>query len=154
MQIDKNKAVAVIKGNSKYPEIKGSVIFLQQYNGVTVAAEVYGLPDQNANCNGGIFGFHIHEGESCTGNTNDEFADAMRHYNPGGCEHPYHAGDMPPLFSAGGYAYARFLTNRFTLDEILNKTVIIHSNPDDFTTQPGGNSGDKIACGKILRILT
>ena len=42
-----------------------------------------------------------------------------------------------------------FLTNRFRVEEILGKTVIIHDSPDDFTSQPAGNAGKKIACGMI-----
>ena len=34
---------------------------------------------------------------SCTGNAEDEFANAKMHYNPTGCPHPYHLGDLPPL---------------------------------------------------------
>ena len=41
------------------------------------------------------------------------------------------------------------LINKFTVNEIIGRTVIIHSQPDDFTTQPSGNSGKKIACGEI-----
>ena len=44
-----------------------------------------------------------------------------------------------------------FLTDRFTLKEIIGRTVVIHSMPDDFTSQPSGNSGEKIACGVIKR---
>lgn len=44
-----------------------------------------------------------------------------------------------------------FTTDRFSVEEIVGKTIIIHSNVDDFTTQPGGNSGEKIACGVIKR---
>ena len=43
------------------------------------------------------------------------------------------------------------LTNRFTVDEIINKVIIIHENKDDFTTQPSGGAGTKIDCGKIIR---
>ena len=32
---------------------------------------------------------------------------------------------------------------------IIGKVLIIHDMPDDFTSQPSGNSGSKIACGKI-----
>jgi Cu-Zn family superoxide dismutase len=42
------------------------------------------------------------------------------------------------------------LINKFTVNEIIGRTVIIHSQPDDFTTQPSGNSGKKIACGEII----
>ena len=101
-------------------------------------------------CRGAIFGFHIHSGSQCGGNMQDPFADAGEHYNPNGCMHPYHAGDMPPLFGNNGYAFQIFLTDRFTVNDIIGKTVIIHSEPDDFRTQPGGNSGSRIACGQIL----
>jgi len=42
-----------------------------------------------------------------------------------------------------------FLSERFTAEEVIGRTVIIHSKPDNFTTQPSGDSGDKIACGII-----
>lgn len=71
------------------------------------------------------------------------------HYNPKSCNHPEHAGDLPPLFENNGYAYISFLTNRFTVKEIIGKVIIIHDMPDDFTTNPSGKSGEKIACGKI-----
>ena len=43
------------------------------------------------------------------------------------------------------------LVNKFNIEDILGKVVIIHDMPDDFTTQPSGNSGTKIACGKIVK---
>ena len=62
------------------------------------------------------------------------------HFNPLDCPHPYHAGDMPPLFSVNGNAFLCFMTDRFKIKEVLGKAVIIHSKPDDFTTQPSGNA--------------
>ena len=91
-------------------------------------------------------GFHIHEGMGCGG---DDFAETMGHYNPKDCPHPYHAGDLPPLFADAGMAWMAVLTSRFTLEEVLGRTVVIHAMPDDFHTQPAGNSGRKIACGVI-----
>ena len=41
------------------------------------------------------------------------------------------------------------LINKLKIKDIIGKVVIIHDSPDDFTTQPSGNSGTKIACGKI-----
>ena len=41
------------------------------------------------------------------------------------------------------------MTDRFTVGEIIGKTVVIHMMPDDFRTQPSGDSGEKIACGVI-----
>jgi len=105
---------------------------------------------QTVACSAPVFGFHIHGGSSCSGNRTDPFAAAGEHYNPRGCEHPFHAGDMPPLFGNNGYAFQIFLTDRFSVNEIIGKTVIIHSGPDDFASQPGGNSGERIACGQIV----
>lgn len=143
-------AHALIRGSDDYPEILGNTWFYQTGYGVLVVAEVFGLPTAG-DCESPVFAFHIHEGMSCTGNASDPFADALTHYNPGGCPHPYHAGDLPPLFGCDGYALAVFLTDRFRLEEVVGRTIIIHSRPDDFTTQPAGNAGVKIACGVIRR---
>jgi len=77
----------------------------------------------------------------------------LTHYNPDTCPHPHHAGDLPPLFRADGYAFAMFLTDRFSVQELIGKTMILHSGPDDFTTRPAGNSRTKIACGTIETYL-
>lgn len=143
------QAEAVIQGSAKYPHIKGRVKFYQADGGVLVAAEVMGLPVGISMCDTPVFGFHIHEGDCCCGNEEDPFARAGMHYNPQGCSHPYHAGDLPPLFGNCGYALQIFFTTRFCVREIVGKTMIIHSKPDDFSTQPSGNAGEKIACGII-----
>ena len=75
------------------------------------------------------------------------------HLNPGDCPHPHHAGDLPPLFGCAGRALLAVYTDRFRVPEILGRTVVIHSGPDDFTSQPAGNSGSKIACSVIRRAL-
>lgn len=143
-------AAAIIRGSSAYPGIRGLVRFYQTDHGVYVITSVTGLPQGASPCDSPIFAMHIHEGGSCDGRSAENaFPDSGMHYNPHGCEHPYHAGDLPPLFSANGLAMSSVLTNRFTMQEIIGKTVIIHSRSDDFTTQPSGNSGIKIACGVI-----
>lgn len=146
------QAAATIAGSKDYPGISGSVRLYQASEGVIVLARISGLPRSDSPCRERIFGFHIHEGGDCGGNMDDPLADAMAHYNPNGCEHPYHAGDLPPLFGNNGLALSLFLTNRFSIDEVIGRTVILHDHPDDFTTQPSGNSGTKIACGVIRRI--
>lgn len=145
-------AVAVIKGSPSHRRIAGTVKFYGAKDGVLVVADITGLPTSAQACKERIFGFHIHGGGACTGNAEDPFADAGTHFNPRGCEHPYHAGDLPPLFGAGGRAFLALLTNRFTVSEIIGKTVILHDRPDDFTTQPAGNAGNKIACGVIAGV--
>lgn len=145
------QASASIAGSKDYPGVSGLVWFYQTAQGVIVYAKISGLPHSYLPCHGRIFGFHIHTGTDCHGNMDDPFADAMPHYNPGGCEHPYHVGDLPPLFENSGFALCLCLTNRFSVDEVIGRTVIIHDHPDDFTTQPSGNSGTKIACRVIQR---
>lgn len=142
-------AKADVKGSTEYPSIKGTVYFKNTRRGVLLTANITGLPKSTNNCKGRFFGFHIHGGTSCTGNAEDKFADAGSHYNPDNCPHPYHAGDLPPLIENNGNAYMSVLLGKFNLKSIIGKVVIIHDMPDDFTTQPSGNSGKKIACGKI-----
>ncbi len=142
-------AKANIKGGKEYPKINGIVTFKETKGGVLVTAKINGLPKSKNNCKGRFFGFHIHDGVTCTGNLTDEFANAKSHLNPTNCPHPFHIGDLPPLIENNGYAYMRVLINKFKINNILGKVIIIHDSPDDFTTQPSGNSGTKIACGKI-----
>ena len=143
------QALARISGSGDYPRLSGVVRFYQTGAGVLLLAEIRGLPEGEGPCGQRIFGFHIHEGERCGGNAEDPFADAKGHYNPEGCAHPDHAGDLPPLFGNHGFALQMVLTQRFSLEEVLGKTVIIHGHPDDLTTQPAGGAGTKIACGVI-----
>ena len=144
-----NIAKANIKKKKKYPKINGAVTFREVKNGVLVTAKVNGLPQSSDSCTGRFFGFHIHEGSSCSGTISDEFANAKTHLNPTNCPHPFHMGDLPPLIENNGYAHMTVLINKFKIKDILGKVVIIHDSPDDFTTQPSGNSGSKIACGII-----
>lgn len=127
-------ALAHIRGEQN--NVLGTVRFYETPQGILVRAEVTGLPSPS-----GIYAFHIHEGGDCTA--------PGTHYNPGGQKHPYHAGDLPPLFSANSRAFSVFLTDRFALRQIIGKTVVLHSGPDDFTTQPSGNPGKILACGQI-----
>ncbi|HJA93514.1 MAG TPA: superoxide dismutase family protein [Candidatus Eisenbergiella merdipullorum] len=143
-------ACADMRGSEKYPDIRGLVTFYAFQNGTVVLADICGLPQAEGECAAGFFGFHIHEGASCSGNDTDPFADAGGHYNPASCPHPAHAGDMPVLEASGGKAWMAFYTERFRPEELLGKTVIIHSLPDDFRSQPAGNAGEKMACGMIV----
>lgn len=142
-------ARAYIKGGKKYPQINGIVTFKETKKGILVTAKINGLPRSKDYCKGRFFGFHIHEGTSCSGNSTDEFSNAKSHLNTTNCPHPFHIGDLPPLIENNGNAYMNVLINKFKIKDIIGKVIIIHDSPDDFTTQPSGNSGTKIACGKI-----
>ena len=150
MTCRQKQASAAIRGADAGAGISGRAVFRQCRRGVLVTVEVTGLPQGEGDCPEDIFALHIHSGTACTGTPDNPFADANGHYNPKGCEHPSHAGDLPPLFGCGGYAYASFLTDRFTVEEIIGRTVIIHARRDDFTSQPSGDSGEMLACGRIV----
>lgn len=146
-----SNAHAQIKGGKEYPDINGTVYFKETKNGVILTAKISGLPRSKSSCEGRFFGFHIHNGTLCTGNSEDEFANAGSHYNPKNCLHPYHAGDLPPLIENNGYAYMSVLINKLKIKDIIGKIIIIHDATDDFKSQPSGDSGKKIACGKIIK---
>ncbi len=142
-------AVAHIRGSEDHPQLRGTAAFYPAAGGVFVVTQVCGLPWSQAACGKDIFAMHIHSGAPCAGTSEDPFADTGMHYNPKDCPHPAHAGDLPPLFSNRGYAFCAVFTNRFTLEQVRGRTVILHAMPDDFTSQPAGNAGKKIACGVI-----
>ena len=143
------QAYAEVKGSDKYPDIQGWVYFYGANGGTIVLAEIYGLPDEEQQHLGRFFGFHIHEGSTCTGNRTDPFADTLIHYSPGYVQHPQHAGDLPVLLSSHGSAWIAVYTGRFFPDDVIGRTVIIYDQPDDYRSQPFGDAGEKIACGEI-----
>jgi len=104
---------------------------------------------------GSAHGFHVHANGNCA---SPDFSSAGGHFNPGG--HPHgpqdgarHAGDMPNLQAdAEGKVDQKFLLRGGKLlgdAGIVGRAVIIHVDPDDFQTQPTGNSGARMACGVI-----
>ncbi len=147
LQDNKPQASAWVRGQTAFPGISGLVKFYNTpYGGILVEAEIFGLPDIETPGSSDFYAMHIHENGDCS----QDFTHVGSHYNPENKQHPYHAGDMPPLMASQGYAYSVFYTKRFQIRDILNRSVIIHAGKDDFTTQPSGNSGMMIACGTIL----
>jgi Cu-Zn family superoxide dismutase len=129
--------------------VEGKVTFTVEGDQVKVIAEVKGLTP-------GKHGFHIHEFGDCSG---PDGMTAGGHFNPAtkphGApdDHDRHAGDLGNLVAdANGYARLEWSDPTLRLDgegSILGRGVIVHVNPDDFTTQPTGNAGGRLACGVI-----
>lgn len=147
-------AVARIAGGKDNPQITGLVTFRNVPSGTEVCALIEGLPEYKPAVEGkqpiGPHGFHIHDGGSCEeNNTTEPFKAAGGHWDPTNQPHGNHAGDFPVLFSNNGRARMCFFTDKFTVQDVIGKAVIIHENPDDYRTQPAGNSGKRIACGVI-----
>ena len=125
--MNRERAGAQIRGEQG---IRGTVRFRQCQMGTIVTADISGLPESEK----GFFAFHIHEDG---------------HYNPDGNPHPRHAGDLPPLLYCDGKAWMSVLTDRFSVEEVIGKEVVIHEGSDDFFSQPAGNPGNPIASGVI-----
>ena len=147
-------AIARMTGSLEYPDIHGTVKFLEVSDGTWVEAEIFGLPDFSEKTENspqtGPFAFHIHENGTCGALAGDNpFMAAGGHWNPDDQPHGNHAGDFPILLSNGGTAKMLFFTDRFTPDEVIGKSVVIHLSPDDYTTQPA-MGGKRIACGQIV----
>lgn len=156
--ITKPHAIAILRGNDANPQLSGSVRFYPAARGTLVVAEVFGLPLQVMEngamaAAGPFYAFHIHEGAQCgESGMPDSFKDSKLHYNHADKPHPMHGGDLPPLLGNSGYAYLATYTGGFTPEQVVGRTAIVHSHPDDFKTQPSGGAGQKIACGEIKKV--
>lgn len=142
-------AYAIIEGINN---IQGTASFYEFDQGILLLYELHNLP-RARRCNGGIFGFHIHEGGSCSGSVAEAFSGTGNHLNTNNCNHPYHLGDLPPVFASNSTAWSLVYIDKLQISDIINRTLVLHRRPDDFVTQPSGNSGNKIACGKIIRYV-
>jgi len=149
-------AVAYMQGGPIAPMIRGNVTFRDIPGGTMVCADITGLPEYQPAKDGkspvGPHGFHIHgKGDCSVGDPQNPFMAAGEHWNPYNQPHGNHAGDFPVLFSNHGRAYMCFFTDKFKVADVIGKSIVIHENPDDYRTQPAGNSGKKLACGVILQ---
>lgn len=145
----KPKYWAMLKGSPNYPKIVGMVMFFEKEEGFWIAVNVAGLPVSDEPCTPPFFGFHIHEGGNCKGNEEKTFANVGGHFNPTNCPHGAHVGDLLPLYARNGIASMYYYISGIDLNSLKGHTLIVHRHPDDFTTQPSGNSGEMIACGVI-----
>ncbi len=131
----------------------GAVQFVQVGHGVRVSGTIRGLKPNSEH------GFHIHEKGDCSG------GDGMAtggHFNPTGVSHGrfgqpgVHAGELPSLHAdATGTAVFSVESHAITIgsgpNDIVGRGLIVHRDPDDYTSQPAGNSGPRIACAVITR---
>jgi superoxide dismutase, Cu-Zn family len=120
--------------------------------GVHISGTVQGLPPDSE------FGFHFHEKGDCSA---PDATSAGEHFNPTGQSHgspenpSRHAGDMLNVRSdAQGVAEVSIDNAGVSLhtgqpNDVLGKALVMHAKPDDYTTQPAGAAGDRIACGVV-----
>ena len=132
-------------------EASGAIRFAAAGDGVArVSGEVRGLEPNSTH------GFHIHEKGDCSA---PDAMSAGGHFNPGKQPHgdpagnSHHAGDLPNLVAdANGVARVSLEHAHVALsgpDSIVGRALIVHRDPDDYLTQPTGNSGARLACAVI-----
>jgi Cu-Zn family superoxide dismutase len=128
----------------------GVVRMVQEGERVVVRARVSGLTPHREH------GFHVHEKGDCSA---PDASSAGEHLNPAGKPHgsptgDHHAGDLPALKAdAAGVATTNFEVKGTLLGagagDFIGKALVVHADPDDYMTQPSGNTGARIACGVI-----
>jgi len=127
----------------------GEATFTEATEGVTIHITAEGLTP-------GLHGTHIHGKGKCTP---PDFESAGEHFNPTTKEHGFenpkgfHLGDLPNIeVDKSGKVKIELTTKEFSLDSLLDSdgsSLVIHADPDDYKTDPTGNSGERIACAAI-----
>lgn len=139
------------KSDSK---VAGIAIFTEKKGKVYLVANLTGLtPGEHA--------IHIHEKSDCSA---VDGSSAGGHWNPTFKKHgkwgvgEYHKGDIGNFTAdANGNAVVKFATEEWCIGcgdaskDILNHGLIVHKGTDDFTSQPAGNAGPRIACAGIIK---
>ncbi|NEX63176.1 superoxide dismutase family protein [Noviherbaspirillum galbum] len=131
----------------------GTVSFIQKGDQILVDARIDGLAP-------GQHGFHVHEKGDCSA---PDGMSAGGHFNPGSMNHGgpshdnHHAGDLGNVEADGSGKANLQVTlpgKQVSMKEgdansIIGKALIVHADPDDYKTQPTGNSGKRVACGVV-----
>jgi Cu-Zn family superoxide dismutase len=131
------RSASTVSGNVTFSDLGGSVQVDAQFVGLTP----------------GEHGFHVHEAGDCSA---ADASSAKGHYNPTGQRHGHHeskarhGGDMPNLTAnAQGEARLSAELKGLTVSELIGRSVVVHADPDDYMSQPAGNSGKRVGCGVI-----
>lgn len=138
----------------------GGEVWQDNAGQVHVDLRVQGLPS-------GTHAIHFHAVGNCSATPIPVFSAAGAHYNPANKQHGLstpagpHAGDAPNFtVDSNGGAHVQFVTDRVTLTagsatvfDADGTSLVIHASADDQVSQPSGNSGDRIACGVVKKVL-
>ncbi|MEA2599427.1 MAG: superoxide dismutase, Cu-Zn family [Acidobacteriota bacterium] len=148
-------ATATLQGDPANTGFSGTITFTPGAGGaVHVVADVRGVPP-------GKHGIHLHENGQCVHEdpNGKHFSSAGGHFNPASAPHacpptdPRHAGDFGNIeVGADGTGHLDLTSSAISVtgtNSVVGKAVILHAGADDCTTQPTGNSGDRLACGVI-----
>jgi Cu-Zn family superoxide dismutase len=145
-------ATAVLQP-TKDSTVAGTITFSEVDGKLRASGDITGLKPGSAH------GFHIHEKGDCSA---PDGTSAGGHFNPGSSEHgsidagAHHGGDMPNITAdAQGNAHidgavaSNVNAGKGDAFDIIGRGLIVHADPDDYTTQPTGNAGARLACAVI-----
>ncbi|MCT2400577.1 superoxide dismutase family protein [Novosphingobium mangrovi (ex Huang et al. 2023)] len=132
----------------------GKVTLVQTPTGVLVSTDLKGLPE-------GEHGFHFHEKGVC--DPAEGFKTSGGHFAAGAHEHGLmtmggpHGGDMPNQYvGPDGVLKEQIFNTGVTLTpgpksllDADGSALVIHAGADDYTSQPAGAAGARIACAVI-----
>jgi Cu-Zn family superoxide dismutase len=145
-QRNARRAVAIV-GGGELDEISGVATFDEIRDGLLIALDLQGAPP-------GEHAIFVCSGRDC--------GDPGAHFNPAKAAHgsrradSHHAGDLGNVFvDANGVGHFEVVCQDLSVHEgtstVLGRTLVMFERADDFTTQPTGNAGRKLACGSITR---
>ncbi len=148
--MDEKKVVVDLKGMDG-SDISGQVTFTQKNGKVTMEGSIKGLAE-------GTHAIHIHANADCS-----SMKAAGGHWNPTeephgrwGSDEGYHKGDIGNFkVNNDGIGEISFSTDEWCIGcgdatkDILGHSVIVHEGVDDYTSQPSGAAGSRMACGTI-----
>lgn len=147
------RAHAVLASASS-SHVSGKLAFVSTDHGVHITGRISGLKPNSTH------GFHIHANGDCGA---PDASSAGGHFNPTQQPHghpesaPHHAGDIPnQQANADGVATVDVVAKGIELgtgsdNDVLGRAIIVHAQADDYTSQPSGASGARVACGVITR---
>lgn len=151
---DDSKKLNIAFESKSNSTVTGTATFVEKNGKVTFVAKIAGLTP-------GAHAIHIHEKSDCSA---ADGSSAGGHWNPTFKKHgkwsvaEYHKGDIGN-FTADekGNGTITLTTDEWCIGcgdqtkDILEKGLIVHQGTDDFTSQPAGNAGARVACSAIIK---
>lgn len=149
-----SKSLSIVFEAKSNSGVTGKATFTEKKDQVTMVAKMSGLK-------AGVHAIHIHEKSDCSA---ADGSSAGGHWNPTFKKHgkwgieEYHKGDIGNFTAdEAGNATVTFSTDEWCIGcgdpakDILGKGLIVHQGADDFTTQPTGNAGGRVACSGLIK---
>lgn len=150
----REKKIVVPMHSASNSAVMGEVTFTEKNGSVKMHGKFSGLIPNSTHA------IHLHEKADCSAS---DGSSAGGHWNPTDEEHGkwgdndgFHLGDIGNLKAdKDGQASISFKTDKWCIEcnderkNIIGKSVIVHKDKDDFTSQPTGNAGARISCGEI-----